>query len=166
MLNNDDFVEEYISICIDNGISNSKLICNEAIKEMEEIDIKIREANSLRIRYKNLKQVLKNFNHPSVRKNRTNDFAAVLNETGDIKDSAYYNYMIKICEFIDDDSMSYTSRDIINSISGIENSTEIYICIKDLSDKGIIARDESEDRYIIKGPKWDDRPMESIANIA
>lgn len=166
MLNNNDFVEEYISECIDRGISNSKLICKEAIKEMEEIDIKIREANTLRIRYKNLKQVLKNFNHESVRKNKTNDFTAMLNETGNIKDSAYFDYMIKICDFIDNDSKFYTSRDIINSISGIENSTEIYICIKDLSDKGIIARDESEDRFIIKGPKWAERPLASVANSA
>jgi len=157
MKNDDDFVNEYISECIDRGIKTTKDICNEARKEMDSIDKKLIEANKLRIRFKNLKQVLKNFNHESVRKNRTNDHTVILNQGGDITKSFFYEVMIKICDYIDSSESPFTTREIANHVSGIENASDTFLCIKELADNGIILR--NEERQIIKGPKWNERPQ-------
>jgi|ERR1700748_888298 len=159
MINSEDFVEEYVSNCIDRGISSTKAICEEALREMEEINKKIREENNLRTQYKNLKHVLRHFNHESVRRTKTNDSSIILNEFSSITDSSYYDIMIKICQLIDMPNKIYTSREIMDSISGLENNTETYICIKDLADKGIIERDIN--RNLVKGPKWNERPLEN-----
>ncbi len=95
---------------------------------------------------------------------KINDTSIILNNGSDIKESAYYDIMIRICEYINISKVKITSRDIMNYISGLDNNSETYICIKDLADKGIIIRDE--DRFILKGPKWDDRPIKSIVNFA
>lgn len=157
MINSDDFVEQFISECIAKGVTSQKLICEIAQKEMIEIDEKLRESNLLRIRYKNLRDVLKNFNHESLKKIKNNAISS-FNEIGNIKESPYYDSLIKICAFIDFSKDIVTSREIMDKFGNRENSQEIYGLIKTLADHGIISRNEN--RHIIKGPKWDSRPQE------
>ena len=161
-MSSNDFVENYISDCIDNGISSQKAIVEKAYAEMQEIDKKLRESNLLRIRYKNLKDVLKEFNHESLK--RIKEYQPqIYNDITDIKDSSYYNVLIEICEFINSTDLLVTSREIMNAIGDIENSQIILGCIKTLSDNGIILRDK--ERHILKGPKWDERPLEPIDKL-
>lgn len=161
-MNSDDFVENYITKCIDNGISKPKAICEVALKEIEEIDKKLRESNLLRIRYKNLKLVLKNFNHESLK--RTKDHIPSYIEIDDIHNSPYYSVLIEICEFIEKSKSTLTSREIMDSIGNRENSHEIFGCIKTLADNGIISK--NQERHILKGPKWEERPLKSAVNSA
>lgn len=160
-MSSNDFVEDFISECIDNGISSQKAIAEKAYIEIQEIDKKLRESNLLRIRYRNLKDVLKEFNHESLKRIKENQ-VAVYNSIDDIKDSSYYNILIEICEFIDSSKNIVTSREIMDAISNIENNKVIFGCIKTLSDNGIISR--NKDRHILKGPKWDERPLISSDN--
>lgn len=160
-MNSEDFVDDYISNCIELNIKKPKDICEFALKEMQEIDEKLRESNLLRIRYRNLKDVLKEFNHESLKRIKENQ-VAVYNSIDDIKDSSYYNILIEICEFIDSSKNIVTSREIMDAISNIENNKVIFGCIKTLSDNGIISR--NKDRHILKGPKWDERPLISSDN--
>ncbi|SRR6266705_1814884 len=157
----EDFVENFISLCIDKGINSPKAICEVALKEIQEIDEKLRESNKLRLRYKDLRSVLKNFNHESIRKTKDNIVSTYI-ETSDIKNSPYYNILIEVCEFINNSEELITSREIMDSIGNRENSQIIYGCIKTLADHGIISRDQ--DRHFIKGPKWEERPTELIKN--
>lgn len=156
MLNDDDFVDNYISECIDNGIKDKDSICSYALKEMDEIDIKIREINALRIRYKNLKDVLRSFNHDSVKRLKQNNVLPEFSDFSDIGESEYLPMIMDICNLIEVSSTGITSREILDRVGSVETNSECYLCIKALSDNGIISRNES--RLIFRGPKWDERP--------
>lgn len=162
-MNSEDFVENFITECITKGIKAKKAICEAAKAEMDEINVKLREFNNLRIRYKNLKSVLREFNHESLKRTK-NDENTVFYETVDINDSPYYDSLIEICEFINNSNSIVTSREIMDAVGSRENSQIIYSCIKILAENGIISR--NEDRHIIKGPNWDNRPIKLANKIA
>jgi hypothetical protein len=154
-MNSDDFVNNFISECIDNNIKSPKAICDLAQKEMAEIDEKLREFNKLRIRYKNLKSVLRQYDHESIARTKNETFQS-FNENEDITEYIHYSVLIDICEFIESSESIITPREIMDAIGDRENSEIVYGCIKTLGDHGIVSRDN--DRNIIKGPKWDIRP--------
>lgn len=163
-MSSEDFVENFIENCILKGIKSQKDICDAALLEMQEIDEKLRESNLLRIRQKNLKQVLRELGHESLKKTRVNEDMKILGDIDKIENSSYISMMIKICNFIDNNlDNSITSREIINSVGSMDNDKEVYICIKNLYDNGILARDSN--RNVICGPKWDERPQNVISDI-
>lgn len=151
----DDFVNNFISDCIDNNIKSPKAICDVVLNEMKEIDLKLRESNKLRIRYKNLKDVLRQYNHESILKTKNESFQS-FNEAEDITDYIHYDVLIDVCEFIEASQSIITPREIMDAVGDRENSEIVFGCIKTLGDHGIICRDN--DRKILKGPKWDKRP--------
>jgi hypothetical protein len=161
MIPSEDFIDDFISECIDKGIKTPNAICDVVIAEMDEIDKKLRESNLLRIKYKDLKSVLKHFDHFSLKKI---DYASdsTFSEVSNLKDFSYYNILIDICNFIDNAKNHITPREVMDSVGSRENSDIIYGCIKILGDHGIITR--NEDRLIFKGPKWSERPVEPIIN--
>lgn len=165
-MSNEDFVEEFIEKCIVKGITSQKDICNSALSEIQEIDEKLKESNQLRIRKNNLKNVLRDLGHESLKKARTNEEVKVLSEIDKIENSSYVYLMIQICNFVHNNvNSSITSREIINAISSMDNEKEVYICIKNLYDNGILAR-SSKDRTVIRGPKWEERPQLPINKSA
>jgi len=164
-MSSEEFVENFISSCIDKGIKSQKDICNAALEQIQEIDIKLRESNNLRILQKNLRQVLRELGHESIKKPKSNEEISISGEIGQITDSAYLNLMIKICDFIEENSdKAITGREIINGVGTLDNNTEVYMCIKALYENGILARDEGKDRNVLKGPKWNERPFNEELN--
>src|SRR6188472_2000521 len=119
-MSDENFVDEFISDCILKGKKSQKDICAVALEEMHQIDEKLRESNKLRIRLKNLKQVLRDLGHDSIKKARTNEDVKILTDIDNIENSPYWEMMISICEFVDkNDGKSVTSRDIINTIGSM-----------------------------------------------
>jgi len=155
-MNSEDFIENFITDCISKGIKSTKAICESAKSEMDKIDEQLRQSNLLRIRYKNLKSVLREFNHESLKRSKNENYH-IIYETTDINESPYFNILIEICNFIEKSENVVTAREIMDIIGNRENSQIIYSCIKTLAENGIISRNEN--RHIIKGPKWSDKPI-------
>lgn len=156
----DDFFDNYIVDSIKNGYASPREICNRALMELDEIDKKIRETNNLRIRYKNLKQVLKSFDHESTKKIKNN--IELLNDYN--VNTLYNHVIINICSFIEKQEKSVSSREIIDNVGNREQHQEIYMGIKYLCDNGILSR--KEDRSFIIGLNWNDRPIKDIKNVS
>lgn len=158
-MSNENFVEDFIEECISKGIKSQKDICDTALSKMQEIDLKLRESNKLRMEFKNLKQVLKDLGHESIKKPRTNEEIQTTGDIGKIENSSYFSMMVNICNYIENSiSESITSREIINGVGSMENDKEIYICIKNLYDNGILTRSGDKERFVIRGQNWENRP--------
>lgn len=165
-MSSENFVEDFIEECISKGIKSQKDICDTALLKMQEIDKKLRDSNQLRIDFKNLKQVLKELGHESIKKPRVNEEIKTNGDIGEIENSAYLTIMVNICNFINNSTQDFiTSREIVNAVGSMENDQEIYICIKNLYDNGILARSGDKERYVIKGPSWENRPQNQILDI-
>jgi hypothetical protein len=163
MSSQETFVEDFIEECISKGIKSQKDICNAALLKMQEIDRRLRSSNQLRIEFKNLKQVLKELGHESIKKPRINEEIQTNGDIGEIENSAYLAIMINICNFVNNaNKNTITSREIVNAVGSMENDQEIYICIKNLYDNGILTRYGDKERYVIKGPSWESRPQNQV----
>lgn len=163
---NEDFVEEFMEQCIAKGIKSQKDICSVALQEMQENDEKIRQSNKLRVRNKNLTQVLRELGHESVKKPKVNTEIKVYEDLNTVESSAYITMMINICDYMERNiDKAVTSRDIINGVGAMGNDTEVYTCIKTLYDNGILARSGDKERTIVLGANWEKRPkVEELHN--
>jgi hypothetical protein len=154
----DDFVENFIESCIVKGVKKQQDICNLALKEIQENDEKLRESNKLRIRNKNLKKVLRELGHESLKRPVSNEEIRIFENLNDIEDSAYHDLMINICGFVElNIDKSITSRDLINDLGSGFSEKEIYMCLKNLYDAGILTRSGNKERNIVFGPNWNKR---------
>lgn len=158
-----NFVDSYIDQCVDEGISDPKVMCERALSRIEEIEKKLLEFNSLRNEQKNLKSVLKFFNHESVKKTRKKNVQVIINDniTNDNFDSSYEDTLIAICNIIKNNKTSVSKRQIMDGVGGLEKNQIVYMAIKWLCDRGILSQEV--DRTLIKGPNWENRPLEKKA---
>jgi hypothetical protein len=154
-----NFVEAYIEECIDQDILNPKDICEKVINEKEEISQELKRADKLRLKIKNLEQVLKHFGHESIKRKRSKK-AIVINPNlaaSDIEPS-YMELIVGICDYVESNK-PVTPRNIMNEVGTLEDNTDVYIAIKWLCENGILKR--NDDRSLEPGDKWSDRPRES-----
>src|SRR5690606_18007947 len=152
-----DFVADFITECIKKNILDSDSICNEAIRQSQEIDAELARLDKLRYRQIQLRNVLKSFNHESVRKIRSSRIVTErpqdkLNESIDL----FIDMKIKICNYIEENGPA-TSRVIMDAVGNFQRDEVTYGAIKSLSEHGIIDRDELGN--VIKGVNWDKRPI-------
>lgn len=154
----DDFVEDFIESCIIKGVKKQQEICNLALKEIQENDEKLRESNKLRIRNKNLKKVLRELGHESLKKPISNEEVKKFENLNDIEYSVYQDLMVNICDFVESNvDKLVTSRDLVNDLSSAFSEKEVYMCLKNLYDAGILARSGNKERNIVLGPNWDQK---------
>ena len=163
----DNFVEEYMSECIDRGICTPKDICNRAMQRIDDIDEELLRHQALRKEKSNLEMVLRTFNHEAFKKPRKSKEPMINSEVAEADlDPSYINLLSSICGFIDQSEHSVMPREIIDRMlknNAIEHGTVddkqrcIYMSIKWLLDRGIIRRDEAN-RSLSQGKNWEDRP--------
>lgn len=153
----DNFVAEYITDCAKNGVASPPEICEKAKEEIKNIDQKILEINSLRMRKKNLLDVLKSFGHDSTKRPRKNVVPSVIGPSANEEmNPEFLQYIKGICKTVEEKSRSVSPREIMDSIGGLEHNQIVYLSIKWLCDKGILTR--KEDRTLTKGVNWNTRP--------
>ena len=159
-MNSDDFLNEYVIESIKSGYCSPKEICDRALNELNDIDKKIRETNILRIKSKNLKQVLKNFGHDSANKRKNVSEFLLESNLNDL----YNTTVINICEFVEYKCKPVTSREILDNVGNREQHQQTYMAIKWLCDSGILSR--NSDRSFIPGENWDKRVQQDIQNVS
>ncbi len=153
----DNFVEEFLSDCIDNDIVSPKEICDKVVKRSGEITDILKAQNNLRVELKNLNKVLRHFGHDSVKRKRKKKVQTV-NPNASVADldQAFIEQIVKICNFVNETSSSVTPRSIMDAVGNLEADSEVYVAIKWLCENGILYK--NDDRSLEKGERWDTRP--------
>ena len=132
---NPQFISEFISKCIINGINTPSNILNAAQLEIENINIKIKEVENLKITRSNLLDVVERFNESSI-KNNESEVLPMFTISNIISK--------KICNLL-------KSSDIQFPILINENNFDVNFCIKQLLEQKIINRIDDKlckgDRY-------------------
>jgi len=160
MADNKDFVEAYIEECIDQNIANPKDICERVINEKEVIFQELRRQDKLRLKAKNLDQVLKHFGHESIKRKRRKKVIVINpNLAASEIEPSYMELIVGICDYVEKINKPVTPRNIMNEVGTLEDNTDVYIAIKWLCENGILKR--NDDRSLEPGEKWSDRPRES-----
>lgn len=146
----DEFVQNYISECIETGIFSLKDICEKASLEIKDIEKKLSEFSNLRIKEKNLKNVIRTLSVDKEEKKINYDF-----DDSQFSDNPVFKEMLtKICDLFKNGG-TFSSREIMDAVGSLEENQMIYMSIKHLCDNGILSRDEIS-RKIIKGERWID----------
>lgn len=154
-----DFVEEFISKCIDKGVSSPKDICKLAQDRMDSIDIILRGTDNLRVEKTNLKKVIKTLAPPEPKKRRRKTEP---NSEPLVMGVSNKELLSDICEFIVKNGPS-TPKQILEALNQLENNVEVYIAIKTLCENGILIK--NEDKALIGGNNWINRPVRNITNV-
>jgi len=152
-----DFVENFISNCINDGISKPSDICNKALDRRNEIDLELEKIYELREERDNLQKVLKSLNHEEARRRRVKS-PTINNELKDAeKDPSYIELLKEIAGVVENSSKPLTSREIIVKVGydGLDPSP-VYMAVKWLFERSVLQRNK-EDRTITKGTDWDNR---------
>lgn len=148
----EDFVEDFISMCIDDGISLATEICQEAQKRIDEIDVILNESNQLRIEKNNLFKVIQSLSSKPLR-NRRNGVSS-----SNLEPEAISSQLITdICSLIADKG-PITPAQILDDLNQLENNMEVYLAIKNLCERGILTRNQNH--YLSAGDKWEERPQD------
>lgn len=150
----DDFVSDFISECVSKDIFSASQICEEAIRQMKDHEEELIKADQLRLRIYNLRKVLKQFSHETVRKIRSNRLAEPANITAEADDNIK-KFAIKVCEYIEDNGPSLPPQ-IRDAIGTYEDHSRIYGAMKWLGENGVIVRDSAGAKFL-KGKNWDTR---------
>jgi len=153
----EDFVSDFIEECVNKNIFDAKQICEEAIKQIKVNEDELIKADQIRIKIYNLRKVLKQFNHETVRKirsNRLRDVSKAYINTSEL--DLIKNYAINICNYIEKNGPS-SPHQIRDAIGSYEDHVKIYGAMKWLGEKNIITRDSSGLKFL-KGNNWDIRP--------
>jgi hypothetical protein len=150
-----DFVNDFISDCLENGITKMPDVCKKALQRRDEIDLELQKIYDLKEERDNLQKVLKALNHDEAKRGRKSK-APPVNEIDTSDKSNTFILLLKdICSFVEKVSRPLTSREIIVSVGydGLD-PTPVYYGIKYLAERNVLGRN---DRDIIKGSNWDDR---------
>lgn len=149
-----EFVADFVQGAVEKGHKTIEDICSFAKKKIEENQKKIAEADLARVEIANLHAVLKNFgvNVPKpVRK------ISVIKENATLSDlqPKTKELAINVCNYIEN-KPSVRLRELMREVGDIKSDYEVNDVVKWLGMNGIISR--TEDRSIVKGPNWDERP--------
>lgn len=150
-----DFVEDFVEMCLDQDITKPIDITNEALRQRDEIDLKLEEFQKLREHRDNLTKVIRSLN-PELKERKktvTSIYPDLVND--DITDQM--RDIIKlIFKFINETDKNVSSREVIAGV-GWDNDepSPVYLSIRFLLENGILSR--NADRTLLKGPEWDNR---------
>jgi len=163
-----DFVEKYISDCIDQGFCSPKEICNRVLVRIDELDEELIRQNNLRKEKGDLQMVLRTFSHESSKKPRKSRSPIINPEVAEVDlEPSYINLLSNICNFIENSKRSVMPREIMDRMlrekqvehGNVDDKQRcVYMSIKWLLDRGIVNRDDV-DRSITPGNNWKERPF-------
>lgn len=153
-MNQDDFNTEFMKIAHGQGCSTIDEMCKLAQNKIEEKQKKLQEADLARVEISNLTKFLKNFGM-TIKKSNQNfkeikenaKFEDLPEETADLT--------IKVCQYVESNE-TVRLRDLMRKVGGFKSDYAVSDVVKWLGLNKIISR--TEDRSIVKGSRWEDRP--------
>ena len=157
MVSEEEFVENFIDNCIDNGTTKPKDICEKALARIDIIDQELQEYRDLRIEKQRLIKVLKAFNHEGAKNRGRRPRAPMINPDVEINDDpSYKDVLAKICDIVEHNS-PIEMRELTEKTGyDLQDVTPLYTAVKWLFNRGILSRQEN--RALVKGTQWENRP--------
>lgn len=151
------FISNYIAKCTKEGKSSFVEILAEAKAEIAEIDKKLHDADSLRIRRSNLLKLLSELGDDSMKKKRKVPDGPRIEIDED--EEEYEALRKAICDTIAEQG-PMTNRELIQAVGSYQQDIKVIRAIKWLGEREIVTRDGSDDNKIIPGSNWDQREQE------
>jgi hypothetical protein len=159
----EDFLEDFINWCIADGKSTPEEICATALKEIRDLDEKIAEIEKLRSEQANYRMIIRRLGGDIKRPKRKKASSLDLDFTvPEYKLDKNIRFLcVSVCNLLEKEKKATVRRILDNVAKSIDESEPVYIAIKWLVENGILERDnETIERVITLGPKWQDRPYE------
>ncbi|HLG28108.1 MAG TPA: hypothetical protein VI423_10015 [Paenisporosarcina sp.] len=156
----EEAISKFIAECAAAGINQPEAIRQRALDAIQEIDVKLLEADKLRPLRANMVAVIRSFGFDAPKAARR--VVPILNEesTQDDLDAKTFGHVLRVCQFLEQHNVA-SVRDLMTECSIIpQNDVEIYSVIKWLCASGVCARRDT-DHAVIRGPNWDGRPKEN-----
>lgn len=148
-----DFVKNYIDSCVKQGIVSPDAMAKLASSQVEDLEKKIQELESLRAEQSNLKLVIKRLGKELPKKKI--ELKNIINHQIDL-DEYTKDLCHQICNlFLDENPI--TPRQIMDSTVGVVSNSQAYLAIKYLQDNGILKRTPNN-LGLIRGQNWSNRP--------
>jgi hypothetical protein len=153
-------VADYIFECASKQICNPDDIAKEALRELQEIDQKLLEADKLRPRRGLLEKVCLHYGEPIPKTVKKKPAPLVQQDQPiDSLDADTKDLCRRICEQVEKGPA--TPRELMVSCKvSVKDDQAIYASIKILAERGIVSKSNEGTRAIIRGPKWDSRPKD------
>jgi len=144
-----DHLNNFMKNCIDSGKTSISDITFAAKNRILEIESKISEIEELKKEEKTLKSLIKQLGADFQKEESVSFESSVAFNALDLKIQNISLNIIELFNSIDESSV----KDIINTISSLEESKFILTSLKWLIDNKILCRNE-QDRKIYKGQLW------------
>lgn len=156
-----EFINEFITTCIQNGKTSPIDICAVAKEEILSLDQEMKKIEDLRVRQSNLRAVVRQLGGTEVNKRAKRAPIIVDSQLKENELDQYIREMcVKICDYIESQyPKQLKPREIMDAVSSLEENKAVLTAIKWLHDNSIIdRREDSFSREILKGKDWDLRP--------
>jgi len=156
-----EFVAKYIQDCINNGTQRTADIRSLAELEIQDIDLKIKENESLRSRKSSLTAVVRHLGGGTRTKavEKRMDFSM----SWDQLEPSFQELCILICKFVSTKGDEGTNpREIMETLNLVREQKVVFSAVKWLWHNNIISRRESN-KTLVKGSQWE-AFMSSIDN--
>lgn len=153
-----EFLSNYISECLGNGIVSTEGICNNAESEILKIDIELKQFDILKEKQAKLRSIVKQLGGIKYKDYDTKSIVSDFSIPESKLDSKFKEFCVKICNFMDAKNSGIMPREIMDGVASIEDNPYVYSAIKWLAERNIIMR-EADTRLIIKGKDWENRPI-------
>lgn len=148
----EDF-SQFITSCLDSGYNSPTDWCRIAKEKVAKLDERIQELEQIRVQQMTYKQFIKQLGGDIKNKEEVSNTTIPQTEDEQLKET-----VTVIIDFLEKMFASGTPVQSRNVIDGTQLPNKwVFLGIKYLCDKGVLARAETSGREIIAGASWESR---------
>jgi hypothetical protein len=150
----EDFIDEYISTSISEGIKTVPAITTKALAEIKDIEEILKRDNELRIKKSNLQRLIKSLKRDDLLNSLSNS-EIELEANNSITINAIKNIILESNDPVfpkDIVDRLMVSDDLYHIAMPEDKQRQVYLSIKWLTDNNILER--LQNRSLIKGKAW------------
>ena len=156
-----EFFTNYLAESLTKGMTDTKDICKEAELEIKSIDNELKKLDDLKTRQTNLRGVVRQLGGAKYKDTEKTPVITDFSVPESKLDSFFKDFLVEVCDFVEQNPGGVLPRQIMDEISSIENNNQVYSAIKWLVEHSVVER-IGIDRLIIKGSEWKSRPIKSL----
>ena len=154
-----NYIADFFKKCVSEGRNTPEEICGYANQLIQNIDESLQKMNDLRQEKTYLQGIIKQLGFNKTKHEDKCQLDSTLSK--DKLGKYWLDLCVRICDFIEQNPGVRPSK-IMTNIGSYDEQKSIYSVIKWLGYNSIIDRDEN--RGLIKGSSWDDRPKKNDTN--